>query len=397
MADRAERPPTNRFLLLYALAWAGGTIAYTPLLTILLPVKVETLVGKSVGVGWLASIALVGAIAASVGGILFGYLSDVTRNRRGWIAAGLVLSNLMLFAIGELQQRAALIAAIVVWQLALNMMLAPLAALPGDVVPDDHKGVLGGLMAFAPGLGALSGAIVTLPWLVGSEVRLGLVAAMVSACVFPVLVVRLPQAVTPPKAASGSIDLPPPPHSGAPVLRMWCARLAVQVAEAALFSYLYFWLLNLDPAFTDNQTARLFSTIMLVAAPMALAAGRWSDRRNRPILPLIACAAVSAIGLGAMALSHSVTAAMAAYAVFGLSSSVFLALHSAQTLRILPRPSRRGRDLGLFNLANTVPSLVMPWLALALVPLFGFPGLFALLAVLSSGSAVLLRTIDRRN
>jgi len=35
----------DRFVLLYALAWAGGTIAYVPLLTILLPVQVEALAG----------------------------------------------------------------------------------------------------------------------------------------------------------------------------------------------------------------------------------------------------------------------------------------------------------------------------------------------------------------
>ena len=45
-------------------------------------------------------------------------------------------------------------------------------------------------------------------------------------------------------------------------------------------------------------------------------------------------------------------AAMAGFAVFSLASAVFLALHSAQTLRVLSRPERRGRDLGLFNLTN---------------------------------------------
>ena len=94
--------------------------------------------------------------------------------------------------------------------------------------------------------------------------------------------------------------------------------------------------------------------------------------------------------LMAMALAPGLHAAMLAYGLFGVTSAVFLALHSAQTLRILPRTDRRGRDLGLFNLANTVPSLVMPWLAMVLVPLSGFPGLFVLLAVLAAAAALLL-------
>jgi predicted MFS family arabinose efflux permease len=174
---------------------------------------------------------------------------------------------------------------------------------------------------------------------------------------------------------------------------MWLARLLVQVAEAAMFAYLFLWLVRLDPTVSGNQTARLFSVILLVSAPIALIAGRWSDSKIRPIAPLQICAFVSALGLAAMAFANDLVPAILAYAVFGLSGAVFLALHSAQTLRVLPRPERRARDLGLFNLANTLPSLVMPWLALAIVPVFGFQGLFGLLAVLAAAASLLLTAV----
>lgn len=384
------RAPVDRFILLYALAWAGGTIGYVPLLSILLPVQVAGLAGKTAGVDWLAYIALVGAIAASLGGILFGYLSDITRNRRGWIAVGLVLCCVMLVVIGGMTSLSELVAAIVVWQLGLNMMLGPLAAWAGDVVPDDHKGLLGGLMAFAPGLGALAGALVTIPGLADGQARIGLVALLVALCVVPVLLHGPPAGAVRVQAA-----VPPEPHRARRLaLRMWLARLAVQVAEATLFAYLFFWLVSLDGSVSDNQTARLFSVILLVSAPLALLVGRWSDRTDRPIMPLQACALISALGLVGMALAPDITGAMLAYGLFGVSSAVFLALHSAQTLRILPRPDRRGRDLGLFNLANTVPSLVMPWLTMAIVPAAGYPALFVLLAGLAALSGLLLRNIN---
>ncbi|HEU4820231.1 MAG TPA: MFS transporter, partial [Qipengyuania sp.] len=75
--------------------------------------------------------------------------------------------------------------------------------------------------------------------------------------------------------------------------------------------------------------------------------------------------------------------ALAGYCLFTLSTGVFLSLHSAQVLRVLPKPSRRGRDLGFFNLTNTVPSLVMPWLAVALIPTLGYTALFWVLAGLA--------------
>lgn len=396
MPDRQSA--TDRFVLLYALAWAGGTIAYVPLLTILLPVKVARLAGESAGVDWLAYLALAGALAASVGSILFGYLSDITRHRRGWIAAGLALSCGLLALIGWARNLTELIVVIVCWQLALNMMLGPLGAWAGDVVPDRRKGMLGGLMAFAPGIGALAGAIVTHPGLANAGARPWLVAAMVAACVLPVLLLGSPAK----HAAAAKPDrptsvLPRPVQSRAVMLRMWLARLSLQIAEACLFAYLYFWLSGLDSTVTDNQTARLFSVVMLTSAPLALAAGRWSDRSDRPVAPLQACALGSALGLFAMAMADSLSAAMLAFGLFGLSSAVFLALHSAQTLRILPRSDRRGRDLGLFNLANTLPSLIMPWLAIGLIPAFGFSVLFLILAVLAVAAGLLLRGLTDSN
>jgi hypothetical protein len=47
-ADVAPREAPRRFLLLYALAWAGAAIAYVPFLTILLPVKVEGRAGTRI-------------------------------------------------------------------------------------------------------------------------------------------------------------------------------------------------------------------------------------------------------------------------------------------------------------------------------------------------------------
>jgi predicted MFS family arabinose efflux permease len=81
--------------------------------------------------------------------------------------------------------------------------------------------------------------------------------------------------------------------------------------------------------------------------------------------------------------------------LFGLATTVFLSLHSGLTLRVLPSPQHRGRDLGIFNLTNTVPSLIMPWLTIAIVPRSGFATLFVILAILAAAAATLLFTLKR--
>lgn len=397
MDEGGAQDRSRRFLLLFALAWAGGAVAYTPLLTILLPMRVAEQAGQAAGVEWLALIALVGAVSASIGSILFGFLSDITRNRRGWILTGLILSSLLLLLVGRASGLQQLVASIFAWQLALNMMLGPLAAWAGDRVPDRQKGMLGGLMAFAPVLGAVAGVVATHPGLPAAVDRIMLVAGLVALCVVPALVL-LPSSA--PRRTTKTVAVreagAPGPSNRRPLIVMWLARLAVQIAEATLFTYLFFWLRSLDPDIAGHQAARLFGAVMIGSAPLAILVGRWSDRTNRPILPLALCATAGATGLAAMGLTTDLMWGMLAFGLFGLASGVFLALHSAQTLRILPNPLRRGRDLGLFNLANTAPSLMMPLLAVTLVPLFGFSGLFLCLAVLSLAAAALLFGVARQ-
>ena len=387
-----------RFLYLYALAVAGGAVAYVPFLTILLPVRVTSLAGDD-AVSALAYIAFAGAISASLANVAFGWLSDLTRRRRPWILAGLALSCALLLSVRTATSIPMLIAVIVVWQGCLNMMLAPLAAWAGDCVPDGQKGLLGGLLSFAPALGAVSGAIVTVPAMASADARLGLVAAMVVGMVAPVLLFGAPRPM-PHLLEPAPRVVEAAPANGArkrtAIARMWLARLLVQLAEAVLFAFLLLWFRSIEPGYSDNDAATLFSIVLCIGVPMALLTGRWSDRADRPIAPLAVAAAIVAGGLLLMGLAPTLGSAIVGYVVFGLASTVFLSLHSSQTLRVLTRPERRGRDLGLFNLTNTVPSLIMPWFALALVPRFGFDALFLVLAGLAALACLLLLSITRR-
>ena len=373
----------KRFMLLFALAWAGGAVAYVPFLTILLPLRVVAMAGES-SVQLLALITFCGAIAASVGNILFGWLSDRTGRRLPWVAAGLGLTILLLFAVSQARTPAEMVAVVVCWQLALNMMLGPLSALAADNVPARKTGLLGGMMALSPAFGALSGVIVTIPGLAGADRRLDLVALMVAACVVPILLVAPGQ-----ERASVRQDIAETDERRPfPVLMF--SRLLVQIAEAALFAYLLLYFRSLDPGIEESRIARLFGAVLAVAVPIAIVAGRWADRIDRPKRVLAACAFCAGLGLLAMSAAVGVRQASIAYAGFGLATTVFLSLHSGQTMRVLPNPARRGRDLGLFNLTNTLPSIIMPALALAIVPQEGFPILLKLLAMLTFVSSVML-------
>ena len=385
----SEKAPEtgNRFLWLFALAWAGGAVAYVPFLTILLPLRVVAIAGVD-SVRVLGFITFFGAVAASVGNIAFGWLSDRSADRRPWVAAGLLISLTLLVCVPLGRDPLSIVALVVCWQLALNMLLGPLSAWAADRVPRHKTGFLGGLMALSPALGALSGVIATVPGLADANQRLWLVAAMVAGCVAPVI---LFVGKTPTPRAEDREQGPPRRFAA----RMWLARLLVQIAEAALFAYLLIYFRTLDSGVDESRIAGLFGAVLIAALPVAIFAGRYADRSSHPARPLAVCATCSAAGLVGMATASSVGQAVGAYVLFGLATTVFLSLHSGLTLRVLPSPRHRGRDLGIFNLTNTVPSLIMPWLTIAIVPTRGFAALFGVLAILATGSAGLLFTLKR--
>ena len=383
------------FLALFALAAAGGAVAYVPLLTVLLPQRIAELQGGE-DIAALAQVSFLGAVMASLANIGVGMVSDYARLRRPFIVAGLVTSNALLLAVGTATSVTQIVVLVMVWQIALNLMLSPLMAWAGDCFPDEQKGLLGGALALSPALGALAGSLVTWAGLVAPEARLALVAVLVSALVLPAVLLgkgRVQPALVAPVPAPATAV----PVRERVVLRMWAARLLVQVAEGGMFAFLLYWLRSIAPGYPENGAANIFSLVLVAAVPLSLLLGRWSDARGRPVVPLVAAALLCACGMLVMATAQTLAWAIAGYVLFGLAAAVFLALHSGQTLRVLPAPQHRGRDLGVFNRTNTVPGMVMPGLTVILVPQFGYSALFALFAGLAVMSAVLLAGSLRRS
>lgn len=383
------------FLTLFALAVAGGAVGYVPLLTVLLPQQIAELQGGE-DVAALAQVVFLGAVMASLANIAAGVLSDRSGSRRQWIIAGLIASNLLLIAVGQARSIAEMVLLVMAWQVALNLMLAPLTAWAGDCFPDSQKGALGGALALAPALGALAGSWVTFAGLVAPDARLLFVAGLVTVLVLPAVIF-----------GGGRVRaelMVPVAHAGVRlrlrdrvVARMWAARLLVQVAEGGMFAFLLYWLRSLAPDFPENGAANIFSGVLVCAVPLSLLLGRWSDRHGRPIYPLVATAALCSAGMAVMAAAGTLEWAIAGYVLFAIAAAIFLSLHASQTLRVLPAAQHRGRDLGLFNLTNTVPGMVMPWLTVLLVPGFGYSALFAVFAALSLLSAGLLATFARHS
>lgn len=369
-------------LLALALAQGGGVIAYGPFLTLLLPARITALAGGA-DVAWLGVMTFAGAIAASVGGVLFGWLSDRSGNRRGWVMGGLGLSVALQLATIPAPDPLWLLGLVIGWQLALNMMLVPLMAWAGDILPTRQQGRFGAMLAFAPALGALSGVVVTGLQPGSYAGQLGLVAVLCVGACLPLLSGRALDGVTGCRApARGE-------HRFAR-RGMWLARLLVQIGVAGLTGYAYFWLRAVDSVMTDVDKAVYLAAGLALSIVLAALSGHHADKTGRPREMLAILALGGAAALVTMAAVSEALAAKLSYIAYSGASSAFLALHGSHVLRVLPDPARRARDLGVFNLANTVPALLMPIMAVPLVSHLGYAPFFLLLAVLAAAAAIII-------
>lgn len=388
-----RRPPGFKLLLAYALANAGGTIAYLPLLTLLVPLKVA-LIAPATRMGLLASIALAGALAASASNIFWGWLSDRTvatgKSRRGWILFGTLFTCFTYGGILVASSSTALIMAIISFQIAVNALLAPLAASMADEIPDARKGIAGGLLTFANPAAAATGALVVASGDYGEHGRLALICLLFTAAILPLLLMT-GQPVE--REASGKTTSPPRRRN---LVLAWTARLLMQISGVALFGFALFYFQSVtrvgDAGRVDAWTSAILTLSYAISTPAAVLTGILSDRFQvrRPFL--VGAAALAAIGLAIMADADTWWPAATGFATFICGSAIFLGLNTVHAMQLLPSSASRGRDLGLVNLANTLPSLVAPALTWLLATSDDFRTLFLILAgfALAAGMATLL-------
>lgn len=385
MAARAGGAPLPaRALAPYVLAGIGGVAAWFPLLTLLLPIKVAALAGEA-RVGVLATCAVLGSIAAGAANIVFGWLGDRSvargRGRRGWLVGGVLATAATLMLLAAATTARVLVIDVMLFQVAVNALLAAAGALTAEEVPDTRKGLVSGLLAIGPPAGAGLSALLLASGM-GEFARLAAVAAIVAGLVLPLALIRAPARVSPPPAAER-------PRRRRDLAVAWVARLLMQVAGCAVPLYLLYYVDALAGRTSDAATSVAWLLLVgtTLPAPAAVLIGRWSDRSGRRT-PFLSCAAlVAALGLAAMAAAATWPVGAAGYVLFAGGSNVFVALNLGLAMQLLPDPVRRGRDMGLINLANTLPSTIGPLLAWGLAKAGHFDTALAGLALVTAAAA----------
>ncbi|WP_327702768.1 MFS transporter [Streptomyces decoyicus] len=351
----------------------------------------------------LAWVTGTGAVVSMVSGPLFGALSDRTTSRFGrrtpWILAGVAggAGAFVLLAGASTVPVMALGWCLV--QLTLNAAFAALTAAVPDRVPHRQRGAVGGWLGAAQILGVLAGT--------GLATAAGGVAAGYLACAGFAVLGTLPYVLLhrDPVLPAGRR----PALSGRALLAgfwisprrhpdlgwAWLTRFLINLGNALALLYLLYYLRDVlhrpDPGggvlvLTAVNGVTLLGTVVV--------GGFWSDRVGRRQPFVLWSGVIMTVATGLLAGWQTWAGALCAAALLGVGFGVFTSVDFALMTDVLPAAAHRGKDLGVINIANSLPQVAAPALAAPLVHhLGGYRMLYAVAAAVGLVGALLVRRI----
>ena len=365
------------FIALYTLAQIGAFIAFIPMFNLLLPLKAEAvdLSGKAI---LLSQVTVLGAVVAGLANLGAGVLSDATRGpwgrRRPWIAGGAVAVAVAHGFIYLADSLWSLLAAIVAFQVALNLMFGPLNAVLADRVPDRQKGTVSALQGLALPTAGLFSALVLAMALDGLAERFLLTALAVPALVLPFALLVPDHSEPGPRQEGGRISLRV--LADQDFRLAFVSRLLVQVSISLNVLYLLFYLQDVadlpDASFTAPESAFgwLLTAGTIGGLIVGFVGGLLSDRTRRRRVLVMSGGLLMALGAGMMVAQPGWPGPLIAQILFGIGLGLYSTVDIALVAEVLPERASAGRDLGVMNLAITLPQVAAPLIGLGVLVAF---------------------------
>lgn len=389
------------FLAAYVLVFISAFVALTPILQIVAPLHAGAIdpVDKT---RVLSEAMFWGAVTAAISNVVVGALSDRTRSRFGrrrpWIAAGGVLIALSYVGIWRSQTPLQLTFAVVGFQAAFNVLMAPLLALFAERVSLGRRTTMSAILGVCYPLAVALGSGLMALGPQGEGGRLALLALVILTTTWGfVLLFAEParSAQEQPRAAAAAAapwTLLRPFRSRNFAL-VWSGRLLLSTGYALVGAYLLYFIVE---AFSSEGrtpemshsilTAVALAGVFAVAMTVAFAGRRIGSRK-----PVALCGAVLLCGASAaVAASQDWALVVGAFVIYGLGQGAYGSVEMGLMADVLPTEEDRGKDMGLINLAVALPQAIAPLIAVWLQyhdggmrPLFG-------VAALCFGAAALL-------
>ena len=322
----------------------------------------------------LAVVAGVGALVSAIAMPLAGAFSDRTTSRLGrrvpWLLGGAVGGGLALMLLSVAPNVAVMLLAWCLAQALLNGMNAAITTMIPDQVPSNRRGRIGGIVAVAQTVGILTGTGIAAAT---GNITVGylMIAVFVVVSAVPIALrsrdAVLPRVARPPlelRAFLSSLWVSPREHPD--FAWAWLTRLLVNLGNALALLYLLYFLQDVVGYSSDEADDHVFVLTAIYAATVVLTTvvfGAWSDRIGRRKVFVIWSGMVSGAASLLLGVGQSWPAAVAAAVVLGCAYGIYTAVDFALITEVLPAAVDRAKDLGVINIANSLPQVLAPVLA----------------------------------
>jgi MFS family permease len=261
-------------------------------------------------------------------------------------------------------------------QLSFNAVLAAMVAIIPDRIAPVQRGTVVGILGVCMPIGQITGTYLVQQLSVNMTLALvipGVIGvAGVLSLAFILRQEPLPQALPMPARADAA---GPDGSTGARDHRdfswTWLSRVLFTTGSCFLQAYQPFFLLD-ALHFNPADVPRLIFRSTLVQAAMvvvwSLISGRLSDRTGLRKPFVMAGSTIQGFGLWLIAFSHSYTTLLFGVALVGMGHGVYEGVDLALVTDVLPDRARHAaKDLGLLNIANTLPQVIAPLAAPAIL------------------------------
>lgn len=386
---------------LFNLAWIGIMVGLFGPLQIMLPNQAAVLDPENKEV-LLSTVLTAGALFSLIANPLWGALSDRTRSRYGrrlpWIAAGALGGVIGLLILASASTPLVMVAGWCFVQTALNASWAALTATVPDQVPVTQRGSIAGWLGLAQTIGVFvaTGLAALLPGPIGYTAC----AVVMIAVMVPFFLLRRPaaQRVSARPAwrwreFASSFWISPRRHPD--FAWGWLARFLMYLGNTMGLIYMLFFLRD-ELGRTHAEVDLLLLSIINAAgtASAVVVAGVWSDRVGRRKPFVIAAGLIMAAAALTVAIHPTWTTMMLASFVLGVGFGTFTSVDFALLTQVLPKTGTAGKDMGVLNIAASLPQVIAPLIAALIVTQMGsYLPLFVASAVCAVAGAALVNRI----
>jgi MFS family permease len=374
---------------------------------VLLPLQVQA-IDEAHKAGNLALITGLGALAAMIASPIAGLVSDRTRSRFGrrapWIVGGTLALGLSLVGMGFANGVAQMIIAWVIVQVVLNFVISPVTAILPDRVPQAVRGTFATLSGIGLMLGAIGGQVlgaalstnIRAAYLILPGVMLVVLTLFVVLCREPSSAERVNEPFSL-KVFLSTFWVSPRKHPD--FVWGFAGRLALFTGYFLVTGYQLYILQDYIGLDDDKAVALIPAlgvlTLVSLVATTAIS-GPWSDRIGRRKPFVIASSVVMGLGMFVPFLLPTVTGMFVFTVIAGLGFGMYQAVDSALMSEVLPGDGSYAKDLGVLNIAATLPQTIGPFLGGGIVVWLGYSALFPiglLLAVLGAAAIIPIKSV----